>query len=153
MSINQLKQLSVRDASLVLKVEAVRAENLTTFNVFQNGSMNWEIQEVQQTGSSTTTVDCGANALNNVRIQGNVFTVPANSYSGFHLLNNKITTGSIITATILSYSGTYGTNGLPVAFTYNIQPGDVEIGVMNTGSTPLNGNITILVHIDYKWVV
>jgi len=152
MSINQLKQLSVRDASLVLKVESVRAENLTTFNLYQNGGVNWEIQEVSQVGSSSTTVDCGVNALNNVRVLTNTFSTAANSYGGFHLLNKWITTNSIITATILSYDGVYATNGLPIAFTYNIQPGDVEIGIMNAGNTPLNGNMKILVHIDSKWV-
>jgi hypothetical protein len=153
MSINQLKQLTVRDASLVLKAETLRSNTIANGTYFDYGERVFAYQQLTQLSGPSFTVDCGANPKYNVIVHTNRFTTAANSYTGFYLLNTLITTDSIVKATILSYDGTYGGQGLPMAFTYNMTPGSVEIGVMNGGNTALDGNFYILVEISKKLVV
>jgi hypothetical protein len=147
MSINQLKQLTVRNQSLILNVEAVRAIGLTCSSLYNYGQTLLEFQNISQATGITTTVNCGPNSKSNVIITTQSASTVANSYTGFVLQNTQIQATSVIKATILSYTGTYGTNGLPLAFSYAVSAGQCEIGIMNTGNTALAGTFKILVEI------
>jgi len=142
MSVNRLQQISVRDQSLNLRSETVLTNGLSN-----SGPSNISIQLITQTGSSTTTVDCGLLPKNNVLVTTLNFTTSPHSYNGFFLLNSNILTTSIIKATITSYSNVYAGQGLPISFTYNVSAGSCEIGLMNAGLNAVSGTFKIFVEI------
>ena len=149
---NTLDNLNIRDSSLVLRTEALRSSNISTTNLYIAGIVHTEIQSISQASGPSFTVDCGVNALPVVLVQTVFSLTPAGSYTGFHLLNHNIKATGFVKATIVKYGGTYGTQGIPYAFTYNLQDGDVEIGIANTGTTTFtNGSMTVLVEIFQKW--
>jgi len=142
MSLSQLKQVSVEDASLKLRCETIRS------NSFQSYGLNSvSVQNISQTVSPATTINCNPGAKSYVIITTQPSVLPANSYEGFVLQNALITPTSIVKATIQNYSATYGTNGLPTTFVYNTGAGSVQIGTMNGGNTPLAGFLKIFVEI------
>lgn len=141
MSVNQLKQVSVRDASLNLRCESLICNNVITPSTPQ------AVQTVNQSTSVSTTVDCGANPSRYVIVNTQSSAANAGQASTFTFQNTNITSSSVVLASILNYSSSLSFNGLPALCLKNLVDGSCTISIMNCGSSPFAGNFKIYVEI------
>jgi len=148
MSVNQLKQLTVRDASLNLRVEDIHS---TSSSTGQQQYKLGDIQELTQQTSITTTVDCGANPKHLVIINTQTAT-QANGSHAFKLLNTLIVANSIVKVNIINYSGTLLTQGIPLWMS-DPGVGEVQLVVYNPSANAMNGTFKIFVEICQTEVV
>jgi hypothetical protein len=141
MSVNQLKQVSVRDSSLNLRCESLICKSLITPSTPQ------AVQTVNQSTSISTTIDCGANPSRYVIANTQSSTAAAGQASTFTFQNTNITSTSVILANIIAYSGSISFNGLPVLCVKNISLGSCTVSVMNCGTLALSGTFAIYIEI------
>jgi hypothetical protein len=141
MSVNQLKQLSVRDASLNLRCESLVCANVITPSTPQ------AVQTVNQATSVSTPVDCGADPSRYVIVNTQSSTAGASQASTFTFQNTNITTTSVVLASILNYSGSLSFAGLPALCVKNITTDSCTISIMNCGNTAFAGTFKIYVEI------
>jgi len=142
MSINQLKQLNIEDASLILRCESIRSNSFQSY-----GLDNVSYQTVSQLTNFSTPVDCGVNPGARVLILTRTGTVNSNLYISFKLINSNIKTTSVIKTSVLAYGGTYGLSGLPISVVQNITNGECDIGIINVGNTQAASVYRIFVEI------
>jgi hypothetical protein len=95
---------------------------------------------VLQTTSINTDVTLNATA-------GLVTTVTATVASGgstfFTVFNSQVEAGSIIQATVNNYTGLFIVNGVPGVVITNVQAGQFNIGIINTGAFALDGQVKV----------
>jgi hypothetical protein len=142
MSINQLKQLTVEDASLILRCESIRSNSFQSY-----GLDEVSVQTISQLTNFTTPIDCGVNPGARVLILTRLGTVNSNLYISFKLINSNIKTTSVIKTSVLAYGGTYGLSGLPISVVQNIVNGECDIGIINVGNTQASSVYRIYVEI------
>jgi hypothetical protein len=155
MSLNQLKQLSVRDASLNLRCESINAkqqsiDNITVKNITITDSETINFTDVTQTsGAFGDRVDTTGFAP---VITFPLATLHAQSGTGTDrtaivIGNPNITVNSVIKATIVQYIAGLG-SGMPYLFAGQQDAGAVELFVYNADThSALNGILTVLVEI------
>ena len=148
MSVNQLKQLTVRDASLNIRVEDIHSTSSSTGAIQYKQA---DIQELTQQTSITTAVNCGTNPKHFVLINTQQAT-NANGSHTFQLLNSLIVANSIVKVSIISYSGIFLTNGIPIWIT-DPGVGLVNLCVYNPSANAMNGTFRIFVEICQTEVV
>jgi hypothetical protein len=141
MSLNQLKQLTIRDASLNLRCESLICKNVITPSTPQ------AVQTVNQATSVSTPVDCGANPSRYVIVNTQSATSTAGQASTFTFQNTNITATSVVLASILNYSNSLSFNGLPALCIKNLTTGSCSISIMNCGNTAFAGTFKIYVEI------
>jgi hypothetical protein len=142
MSVNQLKQLSVRDSSLNLRCESLICNSLIT------PSAPKAVQIVNQETSFSTTVDCGLNPSRFVVINTQNVTIAQGSGGTFTFANLNIKASSIVLASIIGMSQGVIVDGAPVLLVKNITNGSCTITNMNlSASKNFTGNLTIYVEI------
>jgi hypothetical protein len=148
MSLNQLKQLTIRDSSLLLRVEDIHSTSSSTGAQQFKAS---DIQNVSQSTSITTNVDCGTSPKHLVLIQTQQAT-QANGSQSFKLLNSLIVTNSIVRVSIVNYSGVLLTNGIPI---WMADPGvgEVQLVVYNPSANAMAGTFRIFVEICQTEVI
>jgi hypothetical protein len=143
MSVQQLKELSIRNSSLNLRCESLICNNVITPSTPQ------AVQTVNQATSFTTPVDCGTNPSRYVIINTQNTTIASGSASTFTLENTNITPSSVVLASIINMSSAVAINGMPVLLVKNITTGSCTISNMNTSPSSANftGNLKIYVEI------
>ena len=142
MSINNtLENLTIRDSSLNLRCESLICSSIITPSTPQ------KVQSVNQSGSISTTVDCGTNPSRYIIIQTQSASTAGDNASTFTLQNTNITSSSVVLANILNYYGSVAFNGLPVLLVKNISTSSCTISIMNCGSTAFNSFFKIYVEI------
>ena len=144
MSVNNTLEQSVRDSSLVLRCESIRA------NSFQSYGKNVvDVQLINQPGTITTDVNCGTNAKAVVLITTNSSTAAGGTATTFNVLNSNITTNSIVKAVLTDrVSGVNGTNGLPFAQAHTVSAGACKIDICNCSNTAFAGYFKVLLEIS-----
>jgi hypothetical protein len=148
MSVNQLKQLSVRDASLNLRVEDIHS---TTSSTGAQQFKASDIQNITQQTNISTNVDCGTAPKHLVLIQTQQAT-QANGSHQFQLLNSLIVANSIVKVSIANYSGIFLTNGIPIWIS-DPEVGQVTLCVYNPSANAMAGTFRIFVEIIQTEVV
>jgi hypothetical protein len=138
MSVNQLKQLAVRDSSLLLRVEDIHSSSSST------GAQQYKANDIQVLNQQTnisTNVDSGANPKHLVIINTQLAT-QANGSHSFKLLNTLIVANSIVKVSIINYSGTLLTQGIPL-WMADPEVGEVQLVVYNPSANAMNGTFKI----------
>ena len=150
MSVNQLKQLTVEDASLNLRCESLRS------NSFQSYGVNAvSVQLINQPGTITTTVDCSVGGTVRpkavVLITTNSSVAAGGTATSFTVQNSLITTNSIVKAVVVDrVNGVNGTNGLPFSQAHTVSAGQCIIDICNCGNTAFAGYFKVLLEISVR---
>lgn len=146
MSVNQLKQLTVEDASLKLRCETIRANSFQSYGVNQT-----HVQLIVQPGTITTTVNCGSSPSSTVLITTNSSVAAGGTATSFIVQNSLIDVNSIVKAVVTDrVSGVNGTNGLPFAQAHTVTAGQCIIDICNCGNTDFAGYFKVLLEISER---
>jgi hypothetical protein len=146
MSINQLKQLSIRDASLNLRCEKLESTQLITNGVKYLSTpastsidyINWT--PITQTGTYTTAIT--ANVSRAVLITQSVTLGPL-ATAPLIWNNNLISLGDIVKVHVQSYDGNYASGGRPTLICNGVASGIATLEWINWANTACSGGMLI----------
>lgn len=146
MSINQLKQLTVRDASLTLRCETLENRQLITNSIKYISSpastsidyINW--QPVVQSPSYNSTFT--ANYSRVMLITPSVTLGPL-ATAPLIWNNNLIAAGDIVKVHVQSYDGDYASGGRPTLVCNGVASGQANLEWINWANVACSGGMLI----------